>query len=109
MKKLLFTAFLVISLACALALSISAATTTIDADDLDDLKAAVSAAEEKDTVIANLTGDIIIPSTNAALIIEKEMTLVINFNGYLIYANSGSSGAGTVYGMLVNHFSAKLV
>ena len=109
MKKLLLTAFLVIGLVCAFALSVSAATTTIDADDLDDLKAAVSAAEEKDTVIANLTGDIIIPSTNAALIIEKEMTLVINFNGYLIYANSGSSGAGTVYGMLVNHFSAKLV
>ena len=109
MKKLLFTAFLVISLACAFALSISAATTTIDADDLDDLKAAVSAAQEKDTVIANLTGDIIIPSTSDALKIEKEMTLVINFNGYLIYAKSGSSGAGTVYGILVNHNSAKLI
>ena len=109
MKKFLLTAFLVIGLVCSFALCVSAATTTIDADDLDDLKAAVSVAAEKDTVIANLTGDIVIPSTSDALKIEKEMTLVINFNGYLIYAKSGSAGAGTVYGMLVNHNSAKLI
>ena len=105
MKKLLYTIPMLIVFCCLLAISAFA----IDADSLDDITTAIANATEGENVVINLTGDVVVPNTASAIKIEKNMTLTINFNGYTLFTNSGSGGAGSVYGIKLNHGDAKLV
>lgn len=105
MKKLLYTIPMLIVFCCLLAISAFA----IDADSLDDITTAIANATEGENAVINLTSDILVPNTASAIKIEKNMTLTINFNGYTLFTNSGSGGAGSVYGIKVNHGDAKLI
>ena len=105
MKKLFFIMLITVVFSCLLSISILA----IDADSLDDITTAIQNASEGENVVINLTADVLVPNTASAIKIEKNMTLTINFNGYTLFTNPGGGGAGSVYGIKVNHGDAKLV
>ena len=88
-KKLLLLASTVVMLVCIFAVGASAANTTIEADDLSDIKAAISNSMPGDEITVDLSGDILIPNQASAVIIDKDITLTINFNGYVLMNNSG--------------------
>ncbi|MBO5379366.1 MAG: hypothetical protein J6A90_03480 [Clostridia bacterium] len=108
-KKLLLLASTVVMLVCIFAVGASAANTTIEADDLSDIKAAISNSMPGDEITVDLAGDILIPNQASAVIIDKDITLTINFNGYVLMNNSGGGSAGQAYGFLLKSYNAKLV
>ena len=108
-KKLLLLASTVVMLVCIFAVGASAANTTIEADDLSDIKAAISNSAPGDEITVDLAGDILIPNQASAVIIDKDITLTINFNGYVLMNNSGGGSAGQAYGILLKSYNAKLV
>lgn len=110
MKKKIFIALaLTVLAACLFAIGVFAAEIKIEADSLDDIHTAIAGAQDTDSVVIDLTKDIAIPNTSSAIKVDGAKTVTINFNGYTIYANAGSSTAGTVYGMYVNSNNAKLI
>ena len=110
MKKKIFIALaLTVLAACLFAIGVFAAEIKIEADSLDDIHTAIAGAQDTDSVVIDLTKDIAIPNTSSAIKVDGAKTVTINFNGYTIYANAGSAGAGTVYGMYVNSNDAKLI
>lgn len=108
-KKLLLLASTVVMLVCIFAVGASASNTTIEADDLSDIKAAISNSMPGDEITVDLAGDILIPNQASAVIIDKDITLTINFNGYVLMNNSGGGSAGQAYGFLLKSYNAKLV
>ncbi len=99
-----------IMLACmSLALCAFVGAQTLDADELSDIKGAIENATEGETVTVTLVSDVVVPNTSSAIKLEKNVTLIINTNGYTLYTNPGGGSAGTVYGILLNHGDAKLV
>ena len=109
MKRLYLTLFMVMALALCLGFSAYAAEITVDADELTDIHAAINEAAVGDSVVVNLTNDIIIPNTSSAIKVEKDITVTINFNNHIIVNNGGGGGAGAVYGMLVKSRNARLI
>ena len=109
MKKIILVLTLILIFTCLFVVGVSAAEIKVEADSLDDIHTAIAGAQDNDSVIIDLTKDIAIPNTSSAIRVEGAKTVTINFNGYTIYANPGSAGAGTVYGMYINSNDAKLI
>ena len=103
-RKILFFVLLV---CVSLAFCIFVNASTIEADELSDINTAIEKAQTGDTVTVNMTADILVP--NAAIIIEKDITVIINTNGHTLYTNPGGGKAGTVYGILIHSNGARLV
>ena len=108
-RKLLLLALMVTALVCAFAISVSAIDTTVEADDLSDIKTAIDNSLAGDNVTVNLTGDVLIPNQSSAIVIDKDITLTINFNGYILMNNSNGGSAGKAYGILLKSYNARLV
>lgn len=110
MKRKAFLFILMVTiLACIFALSVSAIETTIEADSLSEIKQAVSDSSAGDEITVNLTGDIIIPKTSEAIVIDKDVTLTINLCGHIIVYSGGGGSAGDAYGMALKSAGAKLI
>ena len=110
MKRKAFLLILaVFVLTFVLAIGTYAADIKIEADELSDIHSAVSSAEAGDYITVDLTADIIIPKTSDAIKLTKDITLEINCNNHIIVATHGGGGAGSVYGMYLNSFGARLI
>lgn len=109
MKKLLLSVAFVLLLSCIFAFGIAAAETTLETNSLDEIKNAISNASEGDTIVVEMTGDILIPNQASAIVIEKDITLTFNFNGYTLFNKSGGGSAGQAYGILLKSIGCKLI
>lgn len=109
MKKSFLIIAMATMLVCLLAFGVSAAETTVSTGSLAEIHSAISAAEVGDEITVNLTGDIIIPQTVNAIVLDKDITVTINFNGYTIVYNGGGGSAGSAYGMGLKSKGAKLI
>ena len=109
MKRKILFAFALVMLVCVFSVTALASDTVLEADELSDIHSAVSSAEAGDYITVNLTADIIIPKTSDAIKLTKDITLEINCNNHIIVATHGGGGAGSVYGMYLNSFGARLI
>ena len=109
MKKLLISAVFTLVLTALMAFGVLAAETVLETDSLDEIKGAIAAAEAGDTIVVNMTGDILIPKQADAIEIAKDITVTFNFNGHLLFNNGGGGSAGKAYGIILKSFDAKLV
>ena len=109
MKKLLISAVFTLVLTALMAFGVFAAETVLETDSLDEIKGAISTAEVGDTVVVNMTGDILIPNQSSAIVIDKDITLTFNFNGYTLFNNGGGGSAGKAYGILLKSLNSKLI
>ena len=109
MKKLLISAVFALVLATLMAFGVCAAEAVLETDSLDEIKGAIATAEAGDSIVVNMTGDILIPKQADAIVIDKDITLTFNFNGHLLFNNGGGGSAGKAYGILLKSFNAKLV
>lgn len=105
MKKAFLTILMMAILVCALTIVCSAK----EVSSLDEIKSGIANAQENDELVFDMTADILIPNASSGIIIDKNITVTINTNGHLIYANVGSAGAGTVYGFKLTSAGAKLI
>ena len=104
MKKALFLIFILAILA-AFAMGAMAAEVTVNADDVTDITSAINGAKSGDTVSIALTNDIEISST---ILIEKGVTVNIDFNGYQIKYNGNGGKDTTVGAFYLNNADAIL-
>lgn len=109
MKKLYLTLTIVFALVLCLSISVFAADITVEADDLSDIQTAIAASSVDDNITVNLKADVLIPNQASAIIIDKDITLTINFNGYTLMNNSNGGTAGKAYGILLKSYNARLV
>ena len=109
MKKLLLGAVFALVLSTLLAFGVFAAETVLETDSLEEIKSAITAAEAGDSIVVNMTGDILIPKQSDAIVIDKDITLTFNFNGHLLFNNGGGGSAGKAYGILLKSFNSKLI
>ena len=99
--------FFVLLVCVSLALCVFVNASTIEADELSDINTAIEEAQTGDTVTVNMIADILVPK--AAIIIEKDITVIINTSGHTLYTNPGGGSAGSVYGILIHSNGARLV
>ena len=109
MKKLILFLSLATLLICFFAFSVSAEEKAIEASTLAEIKAAISESSVGDTITVNLTEDIIIPKTSEAIVLDKDITVIINFHGHIIVYNGNGGSAGGAYGMALRSKGARLV
>lgn len=109
MKKFYLTLLFALALILCLGITAFAADIRIEADELSDIHSAINDSVAGDTVTIDLVADIGIPNTSSAIKLEKDITVIINFNNHIIVNAGGGGGAGSVYGMLVKSRNAKLV
>ena len=109
MKKLLISGLFAVMLATVMAFSIFAAETTLETDSLDEIKEAIASSEARDSIVINMTGDILIPNQASAIVIDKDITVTFNFGGYTLYNNGGGGSAGKAYGILLKSIGSKLI
>lgn len=103
-KNILLILAIMSIVACIFAITASAATVT----SIDEIATAISNANDGEALTFDLGANLIIPNQSSGIIISKSISVTINTNGYLIYANPGSNSAGSVYGFLLNSIDAKL-
>ena len=109
MKKLLISGVFTLVLVALMAFGVCAAETVLETDSLSEIKSAIAASEAGDSIVVNMTGDILIPKQADAIVIDKDITLTFNFNGHLLFNNGGGGSAGYAYGILLKSFNAKLI
>lgn len=105
MKKTGLIFFLSIIFALIFAMGVLAADTTVMADDVEDITSNISSASDGDTLNITLMGDIEISST---LVIEKAITVNIDFNGYQIKYNGNGTKDTTSGAIHINNSGAVL-
>ncbi|MBQ8738316.1 MAG: hypothetical protein IJZ04_02340 [Clostridia bacterium] len=104
MKKALITVLMMVIFISILTIVCSAKEVT----SLDEIKSDIENAQVGDELVFDLKSDVFIPK-GSGIVINKNITITINTNGYLIYADVGSGGAGTVYGFKLMSGGAKLI
>lgn len=108
-RKILTIALFAITLICLFAIGVGAAEKTLDTNSLEEIKATINESSVGDEITVNLTGDMIIPSTSAAIVLDKDITVTINFNNHIIVYSGNGGGAGAAYGMAVKSSGARLI
>ncbi|MBQ7225588.1 MAG: metallophosphoesterase [Clostridia bacterium] len=93
MKKHVIFAFSLLVLVMLFSMSVFAATSNVEADELGDIVTAIAQASEGDTVNITLTGDVTIEN-GSSITVAKAITVNINFNGYQI-DYKGTAGKST--------------
>ena len=109
MKKFIISAVFVLVLTAAMAFGVFAAETALETASLDEIKDAIATSVAGDSVTINMTGDVLIPNQASAIVIDKDITVTFNFNGYTLYNNGGGGTAGKAYGILLKSIGSKLV
>lgn len=109
MKKALFCILFVLIFTCLLAFSVSAIETKIETSSLDEIKSAIANSSAGDSVIIDMTGDVLIPNQASAIVIDKDITVTFNFNGYTLFNKGGGGSAGKAYGILLSSIGSRLI